>query len=125
MKVKFLVSFMLFTSSQVKAVCTPEAKNIPVREKGSHLGTRTSEPSITASLEQGLLTVNVNHYIGIAKIYVYDYSGNLFVSSSVFVDGNGACSLNLSALECGSNEMVIKLGDIIYWGILDMDKNLW
>lgn len=122
-KVKLVISFilfMLFTSSQVKAVCTPEAKDIPVREKGSHIGTRTSELSVIASLEQGLLTVNVSHYIGIVKIYVYDANGILMTTSSVLTESSGWCSLDLSSLEQGPYKVTIELGDITYWGMLNI-----
>ena len=58
-----LISFMLFlllTSIQVKAACSPKAQDIPVYKQGAHLGTRTTEPSVTASLEQNQLTVKAS-----------------------------------------------------------------
>ena len=48
-----------------------KAQDIPVYKQGAHLGTRTTEPSVTASLEQNQLTVNVGCYMGIVKVYVY------------------------------------------------------
>lgn len=123
-KVKLLISFLLFllfTSSQVKAECSSKAQDIPIYKVKKHLGTRTTEPSVTATLEQNQLTVNVSRYAGIAKVYVYDNSGNLLVSSSVIIEGNGTCSLDLSELEWDSNEIVIKLGDITFWGVLDVE----
>lgn len=122
MKVKFFVSFllfMLFTSSQVKAVRTSEAKDIPVREKGSHIGTRTSELSVTASLEQGLLTINVSHYIGIAKVYVYDANDRLVASTSLIVDDKGLSTLDLSTLENGTYEITVVFDDIVYVGTFE------
>jgi hypothetical protein len=42
------------------------------------------------------------------------------VSSSVLINGNGLCSLDLSALECGSYNVIIELGDVVYWGVLEI-----
>lgn len=122
-KVKMLVSFLLFllfTSSQVNAECSSKAKDIPVYKVKKHLGTRTTEPSVTASFEQNQLTVGVNHYIGIVKVYVYGDNGSLMTSSSAAIEGNGLCSLDLSAFENGSYNVTIELGDMIYWGIFDI-----
>ena len=122
-KVKLLISFLLFTlfiSSQVKAMGVPKAKDIPVYKKGPHMGTRTTEPSVTASLEQNQLTVNVSRYMGIVKVYVYGDNGSLMASSSGAIEGNGLCTLDLSAFENGSYNVTVELGDMIYWGMFDI-----
>ena len=119
MYISFLL-FLLFTSSQVNAECSSKAKDIPVYKVKKHLGTRTTEPSVTASLEQNQLTVGVNHYIGIVKVYVYGDNGSLMTSSSAAIEGNGLRSLDLSAFENGSYNVTIELGDMIYWGIFDI-----
>lgn len=122
-KVKMLISFLLlllFTSIQVKAGDAPKAQDIPMYKKVPHLGTRTAEPSVTASLEQNQLTVNVGCYMGIVKVYVYGDNGSLMASSSVAIEGNGLCTLDLSAFENGSYNVTIELGDMIYWGIFDI-----
>ena len=119
MLISFLV-FLLFTSNQVIAVCSPKAKDIPMYKKKAHLGARTTEPGITASLEKEQLTVNVSSYLGVAKVYAYDGNGTVIVSSSVLINGNGLCSLDLSALECGSYNVIIELGDVVYWGVLEI-----
>lgn len=122
-KVKMLVSFLLFllfTSSQVNAECSSKAKDIPVYKVKKHLGTRTTEPSVTASLEQNQLTVNVSRYMGIVKVYVYGDNGSLLASSSVAIEGNGSCTLDMSAIENGSYNVTVELGDMIYWGMFDI-----
>lgn len=122
-KVKLLISFLLFTlfiSSQVKAMGVPKAKDIPVYKKAPHMGTRTTEPSVTASLEQNQLTVNVSRYMGIVKVYVYGDNGSLLASSSVAIEGNGSCTLDMSAIENGSYNVTVELGDMIYWGMFDI-----
>ena len=89
-KLKMLISFLLFlllTSIQVKAACSPKAQDIPVYKQGARLGTRTTEPSVTASLEQNQLTVNVGCYMGIVKVYVYGDNGSLMTSSSAAIEG--------------------------------------
>lgn len=122
-KVKMLVSFLLFllfTSSQVNAECSSKAKDIPVYKVKKHLGTRTTEPSVTARLEQNQLTVNVSRYMGIVKVYVYGDNGSLLASSSVAIEGNGSCTLDMSAIENGSYNVTVELGDMIYWGMFDI-----
>lgn len=122
-KIKMFISFLLFllfTSSQVKAMGDSKAQDIPVYKKGPHMGTRTTEPYVTASLEDEKLIVNVIHYLGVAKVYVYDSNGNLMINSSVLIEGNGGCSLDLSAFENGSYNIIVELGDIIYGGMLNI-----
>ena len=119
MFISFLL-FLLFTSIQVKAGDAPKAQDIPVYKKVSHLGTRTAEPSVTASLEQNQLTVNVGCYMGIVKVYVYGDNGSLLASSSVAIEGNGSCTLDMSAIENGSYNVTVELGDMIYWGMFDI-----
>ena len=122
-KLKMYISFLLFlllTSIQVKAACSPKAQDIPVYKQGAHLGTRTTEPSVTASLEQNQLTVNVGCYMGIVKVYVYGDNGSLMASSSGAIEGNGLCTLDLSAFENGSYNVTVELGDMIYWGMFDI-----
>lgn len=122
-KVKMLISFLLFllfTSSQVKAGEAPKAQDIPMYKKTPHLGTRTTEPSVTASLEQNKLTVDVGCYMGIVKVYVYGDNGSLMTSSSVAIEGNGLCTLDLSALENGSYNVTVELENMIYWGMFDI-----
>ena len=119
MYISFLL-FLLFTSSQVKAECSSKAKDIPVYKVKKHLGTRTTEPSVTASLEQNQLTVNVSRYMGIVKVYVYGDNGSLLASSSVAIEGNGSCTLDMSAIENGSYNVTVELGDMIYWGMFDI-----
>lgn len=109
MYISFLL-FLLFASSQVKAECSSKAKDIPVYKVKKHLGTRTTEPSVTASLEQNQLTVNVGCYMGIVKVYVYGANGSLMASSSGAIEGNGLCTLDLAAFENGSYNVTVELG---------------
>lgn len=119
MYISFLL-FLLFASIQVKAGDAPKAQDIPMYKKVPHLGTRTAEPSVTASLEQNQLTVNVGCYMGIVKVYVYGDNGSLMASSSVAIEGNGLCTLDLSALENGSYNVTVELENMIYWGMFDI-----
>ena len=119
MYISFLL-FLLFASIQVKAGDAPKAQDIPMYKKVPHLGTGTAEPSVTASLEQNQLTVNVGCYMGIVKVYVYGDNGSLMASSSGAIEGNGLCTLDLSAFENGSYNVTVELGDMIYWGMFDI-----
>lgn len=119
MYISFLL-FLLFTSIQVKAGDAPKVHDIPMYRKRAHLGTRTTEPSVTASLDQNQLTVNACRYMGIVKVYVYGDNGSLMASSSVAIEGNGLCILDLSALENGSYNITVELENMIYWGMFDI-----
>lgn len=62
-KIKMFISFLLFllfASNQVKAGEAPKAQDIPMYRKRAHLGTRTTEPSVTASLDNNSLAVNIS-----------------------------------------------------------------
>lgn len=122
-KVKMLISFLLlllFTPIQVKAGDAPKAQDIPMYKKVPHLGTRTTEPSVTASLDQNQLTVNACRYVGIVKVYVYGDNGTLMGSSSAAIKGNGLCTLDMSAFENGSYNVTVEIGNMIYWGMFDI-----
>ena len=119
MYISFLL-FLLFASIQVKAGDAPKAQDISMYKKVPHLGTRTAEPSVTASLEQNQLTVNVGCYMGIVKVYVYGDNGSLMASSSAAIEGNGSCTLDMSAFENGSYNVTVELENMIYWGMFDI-----
>lgn len=122
-KVKLLISFLLFTlfiSSQVKAMGVPKAKDIPVYKKGPHMGTRTTEPSVTASLEQNQLTVNVSRYVGIARVKIYDDSGSFVANISLIVDGTGQSALDLSTFNDGFYEIAVEFDNMIYVGTFEL-----
>lgn len=118
MYISFLL-FLLFTSSQVKAMVDTKAQDIPVYKKGPHMGTRTTEPGVTASLEQGQLTVNVCHYMGVVNVSVYDRYNTLIAGSSAFVDNKGQCYLDISNFENGTYELIVEVGNTIFYGILE------
>lgn len=118
MYISFLL-FLLFTSSQVKAECSSKAQDIPMFKKRAHLGTRTTEPGVTASLEQNQLVVNVSRYIGVVNVYVCGRCNNLITSSSVFVDNKGQCYLDISNFENGTYELIVEIGNISFYGIIE------
>lgn len=122
-KVKMLVSFLLFllfTSSQVNAECSSKTKDIPMYKVKKHLGTRTTEPSVTASLEQNQLTVNVSRYVGIARVKIYDDSGSFVANISLIVDGTGQSALDLSTFNDGFYEIAVEFDNMIYVGTFEL-----
>ncbi len=121
-KVKMFISFLLFllfAFTQVKAECSSKAKDIPVYKVKKHLGTRTTEPSVTVSLEEEKLTVNVSHYMGVVNVSVYDRCNSLVTSSSAFVDNKGLCYLDISNFENGTYELIVEVGNISFYGIIE------
>lgn len=118
MLISFLV-FLLFTSNQVIAVCSPKAKDIPMYKKGAHLGARTTKPGVTASLEKGQLMISVTRYTGIVNVEIYNDTGSLVTTTSLFVDGKGQCTLDLATLDGGSYEASVELSNVIYVGTFE------
>ena len=52
---ELLVAVMLSAYSQAKVMCAPKAKNITIYKKAAHLGTRTEEPIVVASIYETIL----------------------------------------------------------------------
>lgn len=119
MFISFLL-FLLFTSIQVKAGDAPKAQDIPVYKKVSHLGTRTAEPSVTASLDGDNLAVSISKYVGNVNVAIIDATGCVVASRTFAVDGNGSDNLGLSSLEKGFYSLTIEMDDVVYCGTFDI-----
>lgn len=122
-KIKLLIPFLLFmlsASNQVKAMCAPEAKDVPICKKRAHLGSRTVEPKVTASLDENKLIVNIVRFEGEATIAIVDETGSIVINKTFAVDGNGEGVLELSELPAGFYSIEIMLGKTIYYGVIDI-----
>lgn len=122
-KVKMLVSFLLFllfTSSQVNAECSSKAKDIPMYKIKKHLGTRTAEPSVTASLDNNSLVVNISKYNGEVNVVIIDVTGCIVANATFVVEGRGSHRLDLSELKDGAYSITIELDNVIYCGTIDI-----
>lgn len=122
-KVKMLISFLLFllfTSSQVNAECSSKAKDIPMYKIKKHLGTRTAEPSVTASLDNNSLVVNISKYNGEVNVVIIDVTGCIVANATFVVEGRGSHRLDLSELKDGAYSITIELDNVIYCGTIDI-----
>lgn len=119
MLVSFLL-FLLFTSSQVNAECSSKAKDIPMYKVKKHLGTRTAEPSVTASLDNNSLAVNISKYDGEVNVVIIDVTGSIIANATFAVEGRGSHSLELSELKDGAYSITIELNNVIYCGTIDI-----
>ena len=122
-KVKMFVSFLLFllfTSSQVNAECSSKAKDIPMYKIKKHLGTRTAEPSVTASLDNNSLVVNISKYNGEVNVVIIDVTGCIVANTTFVVEGRGSHRLDLSELKDGAYSITIELDNVIYCGTIDI-----
>lgn len=119
MYISFLL-FLLFTSSQVKAECSSNAKDIPVYKVKKHLGTRTTEPSVTASLDNNSLAVNISKYDGEVNVVIIDVTGSIVANATFVVEGRGSHRLDLSELKNGAYSITIELDNVIYCGTIDI-----
>ncbi len=122
-KVKMFISALLlvaFAPSQVEAMCPPVAKSIPVHKKKGQLGTRADGLDVMVTLEQYLLITKVSNYEGIVNVYAYDSRGNLVVTTSQLMHGDGQCALDLATLDNGAYEVVIEFSNVIYVGAFEL-----
>lgn len=122
-KVKMFVSFLLFllfASSQVNAECSSKAKDIPMYKIKKHLGTRTAEPSVTASLDNNSLVVNISKYNGEVNVVIIDVTGCIVANATFVVEGRGSHRLDLSELKDGAYSITIELDNVIYCGTIDI-----
>lgn len=119
MYISFLL-FLLFTSSQVKAECSSKAKDIPVYKVKKHLGTRTTEPSVTASLDNNSLAVNISKYDGEVNVVIIDVTGSIVANATFVVEERGSHRLDLSELKDGAYSITIELDNVIYCGTIDI-----
>lgn len=119
MFVSFLL-FLLFTSSQVNAECSSKAKDIPMYKIKKHLGTRTTEPSVSASLDNNSLAVNISKYDGEVNVVIIDVTGSIVANSTFIVEGNGSHRLELSELKDGAYSLTIALDNVSYCGTIDI-----
>lgn len=111
---------MLSASNQVKAMSAPEAKDIPIYKKRAHLGTRTADPIVTASLDENQLVINIGRFVGDAEIAIVDETGSVAMNTTFAVDGYGKKSLELSELPTGFYTIEIILDKTIYYGEIDI-----
>lgn len=119
MLISFLL-FLLFTSSQVNAECSSKAKDIPMYKIKKHLGTRTTEPSVTASLDNNSLAVNISKYDGEVNVVIIDVTGSIVANATFVVEGRGSHRLDLSELKDGAYSITIELDNVIYCGTIDI-----
>ena len=119
MYISFLL-FLLFSSSQVKATSAPKAKDIPMYKVKKHLGTRTTEPSVTASLDNNSLAVNISKYDGEVNVVIIDVTGSIVANATFVVEGRGSHRLDLSELKDGAYSITIELDNVIYCGTIDI-----
>ena len=120
-KIKMFISFLLFllfASNQVKAGEAPKAQDIPMYRKRAHLGTRTTEPSVTASLDNNSLAVNISKYDGEVNVVIIDVTGSIVANATFVVEGRGSHRLDLSELKDGAYSITIELDNVIYCGTI-------
>ncbi len=123
MKVKLLMPFFLFmlsAYSQAKVMCAPKAKNITIYKKAAHLGTRTEEPIVVASIYENKLVVNIGRFVGEANIGIIDETGCIVMNETFAVDDEGKGLFDLSGLPVGSYSIEIVLDNTIYYGVIDI-----
>ena len=91
--------------------------NIRVKSTLPHGGARMpSNTQVKADYEDGILTVNVQKYSGMAWVYIYDADGNVIEENTTNIIGNGTVMAELNPLKKGVYTLSVVLNDATYEG---------
>lgn len=74
-------------------------------------GTRTSIPSVTADLESGIITIDINRYLGNASVVINNVEGEANITNIAYISGHTAFETNVSQLPSGMYTILIELED--------------
>lgn len=74
-------------------------------------GPRTSSPSVSADMENGLITVDINRYLGNASVKINNEDGETLLTNIAYISGHTAFTTSVSQLTSGSYTILIELED--------------
>ncbi len=101
-----------------------EHVNIRVKSTLPHGGARMpSTTQVEADYEKGILTVNIQNYIGVVWVYIYDADGNVIEEIANNIIGNGTVAPEVNFLNKGDYTLSIVLSDAIYEGSFKVAVN--
>ena len=81
---------------------------------------RTVLPQVTGDLETNVLTLGIYRYTGVARICVFDNTGNIVQTYSKVIQGKNTIDLDLGELTEGEYTVTVTLDDIAYFGIVSL-----
>lgn len=71
---------------------------------------------VTAECEDGILTVNIQKYSGIALLYIIDSDGNVIEENTINIIGDGTVTTEVNFPQKGVYTLSIVLRDAVYEG---------
>lgn len=101
------------------AILPSMATQINVRTKATLPRGGARMPSIThvsADYENGFLTVNVQKYLGMVWVYIYDADGSVIGENAANIISDGSVSTDITHLKKGDYTLRVVLSDTIYEG---------
>ena len=90
--------------------------------KSGHNCPRTPDPSIYAYIEDGVLTVSIDRYLGYVSTTIEDANGAEADSYSEYINGTSTYVMNVSALTPGTYTVYFMFSDgREYYGIFTVE----
>ena len=99
------------------------ATQVNVRTKSTLPRGGARMPSITqvdADYANGLLTVNIQKYSGVALLYIYDADGSIIGENATNIISDGSVTAEVNPLKKGVYTLSVVLSDTIYEGTFEI-----
>ncbi len=74
-------------------------------------GPRTGTPSVSADIESGIITIDINRYMGSVSVRINNEEGEPLVVNTSSINGHTSFETTVSQLPEGSYTLVVELND--------------
>lgn len=119
---KLFLTLLLLCSSILFVNATPDKILIRSSQHPTSAGPRTPEPSINAYIEDGVLTVSIDRYLGYVSTTIEDANGTEADSDIEYINGASTYVMNVSALTPGTYTVYFMFSDgREYYGIFTVE----
>lgn len=105
------------------AILPSIATQVNVRTKSTLPRGGARMPSIiqvSADYENGILTVNIQKYSGVALLYIYDSEGSVIGANTANIISDGSVTTEVTPLKKGVYTLNVVLNDTIYEGTFNI-----
>lgn len=116
-KILVLAGLLLLSAIPIQS----DAKSVHFLHKARTKGyARSVLPQVTGDLETNVLTLGIYRYTGVARICVFDNTGNMVQTYSKVIQGKNTIDLDLGELTEGEYTVTVTLDDNVYFGIVSL-----
>ena len=113
----FFTAFLLMLSANT---IIAESIELTVKTEDDTNRPRTGV-SITASLDNGIISTIVDTYTGDVAVTIEDEDGEMVISDVEVVSGHTLFTTNVSSLSSGTYTIIYTLGNSVYYGVFVID----